>query len=324
MSTQMLFSIPAGLHRMDPILALNRQIQTSGKDVVIQAYDTVQGLQWNGGRLLFNREFATGDIGDAYAPLTIYQLKEAVARVKRLNDEGIGFNFAFNSTMESVDTDEEDANFLLQSLHNGMNSVTVATESLRRHIRASYPKYEITASICFAYQNVEQYVQACNRYDKVVLLPTFAYEFEKLEGLPIEKLVFIVNDPCYLFCTRKEHYDNISRATLFGHNTVAEQAMNAEMGNNCLIPDPRYQEKLRKTNDPKLVAHINKIREKQFMEENLSPHDCQKAFNITPAARRHLIEMGVRNFKLQGRDDLKDDFQKKVIEMVEKIVYQEL
>jgi len=323
MGNPVTFTVPAGFHRTDEILQLDRRIKAIGKDVQIHAYDTVQGLSWNGGRLMFNRDFIKDEKSPWRADLTITDLDVALERARRLNDAGVPVNLVFNNTLESLDVEDEAGNYLLHHLHNGMNGVTIASESLRQHVAANYPKYATTASICFVYTKPEQYQRACQKYDKVVVMPTLAYTPELLEGLPMDKLVFIVNDNCYLFCLRKDHYDYISRCSLSGNNTVQEQERNAPRG-GCFLKDPKYREHVAKTNDPKWVAGIEKVRKEQLSGEGLGIKDMEHNFTITPAARRELIRMGVTCFKLQGRDYVDASFQAKVADFLEKIVREEL
>jgi len=323
MGNPVTFTVPAGFHRTDEILALDRRIQALGKGAQIHAYDTVQGLQWNGGRLLFNKDFIPDEKSPWRADVTVENLDVALERARRLNDAGIPVNLVFNSTLETLDPEDEAGNFLLQRLHNGLNGVTVASEVLRQHISAHYPKYAITASICFVYKTPEQYKRACEKYDKVVLMPTFAYTPELLEGLPQDKLVFIVNDNCYLFCVRKDHYDYISRCSLSGNTTRQEQERNAPRG-GCFLRDPKYRAYVAEQNDPVWVSKIERIRNDQLQADGLNPKDIEHNFTITPAARRHLIRLGYTNFKLQGRDYVDDSFQKKVADFLEKVVREEL
>lgn len=323
MGTPAIFSVPAGLHRTDAIIQLNERIKATGKDVQIQAYDTVQGLQWNGGRLMFNREFITDERSTWRRLLTVDQLDTAVERAGQLNRAGIPFNLIFNSTLESVDPDDEACNFLLQKLHNEMNAVTVASRSLKQHVATHFPQYELTASICFVFNEPEQYQRACQEYDKVVVLPKFAYAMERLEGLPLDKLVFIVNDECRLLCLRKGHYDAISRCSLAGNSTRDEQRFNFSQS-GCFMTNPRYRDRVIKTNKDAFDTKIEQLRIKQRQQDGLREGDFAYNFAITPSARKELVQRGIRNFKLQGRDYDDDGYQQRVVEFLEKMVQDEL
>jgi hypothetical protein len=316
-------SLPSGLHRTDQIISLAERLRASGKPVEVRAYDTIQGLQWNGGRLMLNRSFVTDPVSPWHDSLTEHDLDEALARVQALNRAGIGLDLTFNNTLETLDTEDELGNWLLMKLHSPLNGVTVASESLRQHVSSHFPRYALTASICFVFTKLEQYTQACQRYDKVVMMPTWAYTPELLTSLPLEKLVFIVNDNCYLHCLRKDHYDYLSRCSLAGNSSAQEQQRNYPRA-GCFLADPAYRERVARENDPARMAMIEGIRKEQLQAEGLGPEDMEHNFTITPAARQKLLDMGVTQFKLQGRDYADSSYQIKVIEFAEKIVREEL
>lgn len=323
MSTPFLFTVPCGLNRTDEILALNTRMKALGKHIRIQAYDQLLDSQWNGGRLIFKKDPKALPSPMSATRLGVDHLAEVRRRVQRLNEAGVGFNLAFNSTMESLDVDDEDGNLLLEMIHNEQNGVTIATESLRRHVTANYPKLERTASICFTYDKLEQYQRACTLYDWVVMMPAFAYQPEFLAQLPAEKLVFIVNDTCYIHCPRKDHYDYSSRAFLIGNTSSFQQYLNSAHP-RCLLAEPKYRAKVHSEMDRKFTDRIDKIKQQQLEEDGLTPKDMESTFTLSPAARRGLIQSGVKGFKLQGREFLDDGFQRKVVDFLEKIIQQEL
>jgi len=323
MGNPVIFTVPAGLHRTETIIGLNQRVKATGKDIRIHAYDTVQGLQWNGGRLMFNSEYVSDKKSSWYNLLTDSQLDIAVERARALNQAGIPFNLVFNSTLESIDLDDEAGNYLLRQLHNEMNSVTIASRALKQHVSTHFPKYGLTASICFVFNKPEQYQQACQEYDKVVVLPKFAYAMELLGGLPLDKLVFIVNDQCFLLCLRKDHYDAISRCNLAGNSTREEQRMNYSQG-DCFMKNPNYQKRVFHENEYSFALRIEREMITQRKKDGLQRGDMEFDFNITPITRKLLIQRGVRNFKLQGRDYDDDSYQRKVVEFLEKMVREEL
>jgi len=323
MTTPFTFHIPGGILRTEELLGCTQRLRALGKDVSIEAFDTVQGLQWNGGRLVFSHKFLQKQ--DRYSDVTLDNIDEAVQRIQRINDAGIPFTLTFNSTMESLDVEDEAGNYLLQKLHNGMNGVTVATESLRRHIRANYPNYFITASICYTYSRVDELQAAFQRFDKVVAMPVLAYEEDNLQQLPMDRLIFILNDRCYLFCVRKDHYDYISRCSLAGHSTLEEQKRN-QAGTKCFVAEvPGYRNKVRDASEVPRNIRISQIVERHQND----PFEATRAgfnqgFNITAAARKRLFEIGVRHYKLQGREFDDRAYQERVIQLVERIAREEL
>ena len=323
MAQPIIFTVPAGLHRTQDILALNERVKALGKNIHIHAYDTIQDLSWNGGRLTFNKRFVYGENSMWRRSLTQDELQEALTRVKTLNDVGIPFNLVLNNTLENVDIDDEVGNYLLDRIHNEINGVTVASRALTEHISSNFPKYNITASICFCIESKERAKAFCDRYDKVVLLPKFAYTPELLEGLPIEKLVFIVNDHCSLICGRKEHYDAISRCYLGGNTTPQEQYQNMPCA-GCFLKKPDFRKRFLKLMDVPFNRRLLELQRTQRIDAGLSPSDMDYDFNITPITRRDLIHRGVCNFKFQGRDSKDSEYQTIVIDFIEKMAKEEL
>jgi len=325
MPAPFVFDIPGGLLRTKELLDCTRRLKETGKPVEVHAFDSVQGLQWNGGRLTFNNQFMKDPSRSRYSDVTVDNIQEAVERVQQINDAGIPFNLTFNSTMESLDVDDEAGNYLLEKLHNGMNGVTVATESLRRHIRANYPKYSLTASICFVHTRADEYLAANQRFEKVVAMPILAYEEETLNLLPKDQLVFILNDRCYLFCVRKDHYDYISRCSLSGNSSPEQQRRNLQ-GTKCFAAEvPGYRNRVKEPTDQKRNARVSKIVERHMANAS----EAQSAgfgmgFNITATARRRLFELGIRRFKLQGREFDDQGYQTMVLDFLERIVREEL
>lgn len=322
MSDVFTFTVPGGFQRTEEILALAKRLRATGKPVQLVAYDTVQGLSWNGGRLTFSPElFPDKDL--PFAPYSVSRIPEALERARALNREGIGFHLVFNNVLESLDVEDEDGNDLLRGLHHEMNGVTIATESLRSHVAEHYPKYEKTASICFAYMEEAQYQRALTRYEKVVMMPHLAYEPERLKGFPLDRLVFIANDECYLFCPRKDHYAQISRCSQGGNISPRDQAMNLRRM-DCLGRNTDYWDRTNQALDQEWARKIWMDRWEQLKSEGHAEDSREALMAITPATRRQLISLGVRCFKLQGREYNAESYQDRVVDFIEQMVRDEL
>lgn len=324
MEQRVVFSVPCGIQRTETLLALNERVQATGKNIQIQAYDTVQGLRWNGGRILYNQDFKNNLNGKCHAPISIQHVETAIAKARQLNDAGIPFNLVFNNTLANLDVNDEVGNYLLDALHNELNKVTIASPILKRHISTRYPEYQTTASICFAYRKPEEYKKLCAEYDLIVALPHFAYQMDRLAGVPLDKLSFIINDDCYLMCQRTEHYAAISRCCMKGNTSVEEQKQNLEAGiGGCFMLLPHLRPKVFKGHVNGVPSEPEQLLVKQRKELGLTTKDLEYRFNITPIARRNLIAMGIRNFKLQGREANEEDFQVKVIDFLERVIREE-
>ena len=317
MTAPITFSLPGGLNHYQQVLELNDWLQGTGKDVRITTYDTLQGLMWNGGRHMIGHKVLFAE-----------HLREAVKRARLLNDAGISISLTFNSTLSSVDVDDEDANDLLRALHSELNSVTLATEALRQYVASAYPKYKRIASICYSCARVEDYLPLFDRYDLVVAMPVLAYQPEELEKLPLDRVSFILNDSCWLFCPRKPHYDSISRCFMAGNSGAKAQILNF-VGAGCHVLHDVYGPQMRARVEPGLIKRVDGIRKNFFGDvdsktEKLGHCTPDSPPNITPKVRQNLFKMGVRNFKLEGRDLLPEQYQARVIDLFKMIVTEEL
>lgn len=323
MSNPIYISVPGGFTRTQEIIALADEIRKLDDRIVIQAYDTAQGLQWNGGRLIINQRAAHLSSHRKVYDVSTENLHEAVNRVRLLNEHGIPFNLTLNNVLENLDTEDEDGNYLLRHLENDMNWVTVATRALTQHVRSEYPKFKICASICFVWHDLEACKRACQTYDLVVMLPEFAYQDEALAQLPVDKLSFILNDDCYLYCRRKEHYQALSRSSLSGNLTRSEQEMNIQIG-ACLCQNQKgYRRLLPDGVSPDEAKRVTRIAvDQQYLDGEQVPGGHE--FNITRATRRKLFQRGVNHFKLQGRA-IPDELYRKVVSgFLEAVVREEL
>ncbi|HNX95186.1 MAG TPA: hypothetical protein PKL14_08505 [Holophaga sp.] len=319
-------SIPCGLTRTEQIIDIAKRMKSLDSNIHIHAYDAVQGLLWNGGRIIYNSRMSQYSIAknEQLYDVTVENLPEAVRRVRMLNDHGIPFNLTLNNVLENVDIEDEDGNYLLRNLENDLNSVTLATRALTYHVKSNYPKFKTMCSICFAYGKIEEYLRACEIYDLVVMIPIFAYLPEKVAQLPVEKLSFIVNDNCNLFCQRKEHYQSMSRASMAGLTTIDEQARCKTV--SCPYRQkPGYRKLIPDGFDEKTCDRVAAIASKQFDSlGDLSKLPGGVNFNISPIARAELVKIGVNHFKLQGREMNQKNFDRQVVEFLEAFVKNDL
>lgn len=326
MTPPTIISIPCGLTRTQRVIELANHVHQLDKNIQIQAYDAVQGLQWNGGRVILNSKMSHLSLAkhEQLYDVTVENMHVAVDRVRRLNDHGIGFNLTLNNVLENLDVDDEDGNDILRRLENSQNSVTLATRALTHHVKQHYPKFKMTGSICFAFGTQEEYARACEIYDVVVMMPIFAYLPEVLSSLPADKLSFILNDGCSLYCQRKEHYQAMSRCSLAGMTTEAEQSRSKTVSCNYRrFPD--YRKKLPVGITEEHCRRVTRIASEHFEAMgDLNALPGGEPFNISRQARADLLGRGVRHFKLQGREMNEANFERKVVEVLEAFISREL
>ena len=328
MNPPITFSLPGGFRHTQAIISLAERLRERHPHCRVQTYDTVHGLQWNGGRLTFSRELVEDKATVRYSEFSVGDLDRAVDRVRDLNAHGIPFQLTFNNTLESIDVDDDLGNHLLQALQEApegvTNGVTVATRALTRHVRSNYPGYALTASLCFAWRDLEEVRSACESYDKVVLMPIFAYQPEAVATLPVDKVVFILNDKCYLFCPRKEHYAYVSRCNLSGNLSFEEQVRNRDYERCYSDLSEGYRENWRTSGERDLAYRIDAVRTRHLQAEGILDERQQTfGFNITKTARQDLFRTGVRNFKLQGRELGEERYRTDVLDFFEHLVSEE-
>jgi hypothetical protein len=135
--------------------------------------------------------------------------------------------------------------------------------------------------------------------------------------------VFIANDECYLFCPRKDHYAAISRCSLGGNQSVRDQSMNIHRG-DCLGRNSDYWDRTDEALDQEWAGAIWRTRLAQLEAEGFAEGSRDALMAITPATRRQLITLGVRCFKLQGREYNTAGYEDRVVDFIERMVKDEL
>ncbi len=166
----------------------------------------------------------------------------------------------------------------LQNNPTGRNSVILASDVLRQHLRREYPQLRLVSSILKVTAergkgNLEVYQRLADEYDEVMVHPDDVLNEDLLEKLEEkERHILIVNEYCIRNCPlRGQHYDTLSKLSLdfTGLNT----------------------------------SHFDKKQQ---------GNGCQSVFTLLTDARRGVLaqttpeiarlrEMGFRHFKLQGR-----------------------
>ena len=208
--------------------------------------------------------------GGRYTTPFPFSVEESIHRVHAYNDLGIGFNIAFsNRLLDRSALDDEDCNWFLERCESDLNGVIVASDLLREHVRQRFPRYQLIASIGFLRKDLACYRQAQQDYDRVVLHPDLNRDHELIRELDPAKLEVLVNERCVVNCPfRQEHADHISRIILQRRLYFREDSEHTRGG--CLAVERGY------SHDNGLVLGFDEV-------------DA-------------LFELGVRHFKIQGRE----------------------
>ena len=166
------------------------------------------------------------------------------------------------------------------SRHNptGRNSVILASDILREHIRKEYPSLKIISSILKITNSggkgkLDIYKRLADEYDEVMVHPDDVLNYELLEQIEDkERHILLINEYCIRNCPiRPFHYHSLSESSLsfMSHDNSKFEARQANNGCRSLYT---------------LLA---------------DEHKSVLALN-TPEIKK-LRDMGFRHFKVQGR-----------------------
>ena len=190
----------------------------------------------------------------------------------------IGIALTFSNPV--IDLTDETGNFLLEKFHKEGNAIILCNEELRKYIRENFPKYELIHSITamgllnipLQDSDIEYYHQLEQDYDWIV--PKFEHVFDKrADELDRSKWEVMVNDTCIWKCKYfDEHFKAIAHENVLGNPYSAEIE-------ECWIP--------------------------KFDPDVTSKYNCM---DIDPEHIQKLKDVGVKSFKITGREMTDDEF----------------
>lgn len=193
-------------------------------ELINTVYDSTLGLKWNGGRIGTHAQ--TGGV-----------IQQGI--VKFWNNNGIGFNTAFNNTLlEEKHMEDDDCNWWLEQCYRPGNGVIIASDALRDHVKSQFPDYKLIASTCRVKHTIEEYKQAQKDYDLVVLLPDLNRNRKFMKELDMDRLEVPVDEWCAMNCSRRQTcYNEISEYHLKGNVFIRDQAA------GCLTESDKSRER---------------------------------------------------------------------------------
>ena len=166
------------------------------------------------------------------------------------------------------------------SRHNptGRNSIIMANDVLRDHIRREYPKLKLVSSILKITNGggkgrLDAYKRLADEYDEVMVHPDDVLNYDLLEKIEDkERHILLINEYCIRNCPiRPLHYKSLSESALA-----------------FISYDSSTFEKKQATNDCRNLYTLLADEHKSVLALN------------TPEIQR-LRDMGFRHFKVQGR-----------------------
>ena len=185
---------------------------------------------------------------------------------------------ALTMTNHRINLNDEVGNHLLEKFHREGNCIILINDDLRQYIRNKFPKYKLIYSITgmgllnipLQQSDIDFYKDLESKYDWIV--PRFEHIFDKRsDELDKTKWEVMVNDTCIYGC---KYFDQHFKA-IADENTAGRPY--SEEIEECWIP--------------------------KFNPDIESKYNCM---DIDEDHLKKLIEVGVRSFKVTGRE-LTDD-----------------
>lgn len=166
---------------------------------------------WNGGGVF---------MGKFISPVEMEEIKSFY---EELN---IPLQLTMTNTLISTEhLEDKYCNTVLEIMSNGKNEILVSSPVLEDYIRKYYPEYKINRSVINISQNIDNYNNFLEKYNKIVIPHKFSKEIEKLKIINLEnrnRVEIICNDPCSASCPKhNEHYDIQNNITL-GYKSMSE------------------------------------------------------------------------------------------------------
>lgn len=201
-----------------------------------------------------------------------------------------GVSIALTMSNHKIDLSDETGNHLLEKFHREGNALIIVNDELRKYVREKFPKYNLIYSITgmgllnvpLQDSDVEFYKELEKNYDWIV--PRFEHIFDpKSDQLDKTKWEVMVNDTCVWGC---KHWDAHFKA--IADENTAGRPYSAEI-EECWLP--------------------------KFDPNKESKYPCM---DIKPENMRKLIDMGVKSFKITGREMQDDEFYGELIKFVKR------
>lgn len=199
-----------------------------------------------------------------------------------------GVSIALTMSNHNIDLSDEVGNHLLKKFHREGNALIIVNDSLRQYVRDKFPKYDLIYSITgmghlnipLQDSDIAFYRDLESKYDWIV--PRFEHIFDaRSNELDATKWEVMLNDTCVYGC---KHYDAHFKA--IADENTAGRPYSKEI-EECWLP--------------------------KFDFNKDSKYECM---DIKPDAMRKLREMGVKSFKITGREMQDDEYYGELMRFV--------
>jgi len=199
---------------------------------------------------------------------------------------------ALTMSNPTIDLSDDVGNHLLEKFHRTGNALIICNDTLRQYVRNYFPKFELIHSITnlgllnipLQDSDIAFYHELEEKYDWIV--PRFEHIFDqRADELDRSKWEVMVNDTCVYGCRFfNEHFKAIAQA-----NTV----------------DTPYNEETRQ--------QIEECWLPKFDPNKESKHNCM---DIDKEHTQKLKDLGVRSFKITGREMTDNEYLEQLNEYV--------
>lgn len=201
-----------------------------------------------------------------------------------------GVSIALTFSNHNIDLTDPLGNELLEKFHREGNALIIVNDRLRQYVRDNFPKYDLIYSITgmgrlnipLQDSDVAFYKDLENKYDWIV--PRFEHIFDpKANELDKTKWEVMLNDTCVWGC---KYFDEHFKA--IADENTARRPYSREV-EECWLPK------------------FNPDKDSKYEE-----------MDIEPPAMRRLKEMGVRSFKITGREMKDDEYYGELMKFIQR------
>lgn len=246
------------------------------KSIDVTVYDGINLCPWNGGRI--NRDIHYDD-----KTLNFYYRNNITV--------------ALTFTNPVIDLNNSIGLHLLEKFHREGNVIISVNEELLRYVKDKYPLYKHTRSITgfgllpvpMKDTTVKYYTELQDKYDYIV--PRMEHVFDPLfDELDQKKYEVMVNDTCIYGCP---HFDDHFRQ-------IAHQ--------NCKFNNPWKEGDVKELTDveecwlPNFDPDVGHLKTIEKLGDDYG-------MDLTTKQMKRLIDRGINNFKVTGREMTDSNFQ---------------
>lgn len=203
-----------------------------------------------------------------------------------------GISIALTFSNHKIDLTDKIGNELLEKFHRKGNALIIVNDDLRKYVRENYPDYDLIYSITgmghlnipLQDSDIDFLKDLEKKYDWIV--PRFEHVFDpRSKELDRTKWEVMLNDTCVYGC---KHYDAHFKA--IADENTAGRPYSKEV-EECWLP--------------------------KFNPDIDSKYECM---DLMPNAMRKLKDVGVKSFKITGREMTDEQYYKELMRFIHRSI----